>query len=279
MIRVRIPVTPTRAELFELEVFISYKSCEWRRAQLLCSELKKAGLKVRILQPNQLPSGMSAQQIRAELGRITKQSDGLCVLASPLSVESDWVRFEFKEAAQLLGRVLFVFDGELGIPGAFRLPQTEPTDLAPGLFVKHTTICMKQSQDWVPELTVQLCNDPDEGWFDGSNAGGTFRQRRNLKRESARRKWARLCVLNDHKYRNRMVLDVLPFSWEEVGADTVEDVFSWFIKAQGRLGLREALASGEVNGYYTWFDVPDADFLLPSDAGKLHVLVVVRSVD
>lgn len=277
MIRLRIPLTPTHSDLSDLGVFISYKSREWDRAQVLRSELQKAGFKVHILPPNVLPADMTPEQIRAELGRIIEQSDCLCLLASPLSVESDWVKFEFKEAAQIFGRVVFVFDSELQSPQVFKLPQTEPSDLAPSLFVKHTTMCITESPNWVSELTVQLCNDPDEGWFDGSNAGGAFDERRNLKRERARCKYARMCVLRDPKYRNRTVVDVLPFSREEVGCDSAEDVFWWFINARGRLRLREALSSGEVDGYCTWYSAPGTDFLLPSDHGNLHVLVVARA--
>src|SRR5712671_143408 len=101
MSRVRIPVTPTLAELRALNIFVSYKSSDWNRAQLVRNELQNTGLRITMLPAHGLPAATTTSEIEITLSKAIEQADGLCLIASPQSVRSDWVKFEFEMAADL----------------------------------------------------------------------------------------------------------------------------------------------------------------------------------
>jgi hypothetical protein len=270
--RIRIPFAPWPTARAALNVLISHRSTEFERAKAFSRRLSSLGFTVRLLEPDSL-SPRSDEELARLLADVVLDTDVCCVMVSAASASSDWVRFEYQEAAAVFGRVIFLVerppDGDLdfGRRSSFARPSCAT------LQVKHSILSETAPDD---ALLVELCNDPDEGWFDGSESYGPD-PRRVLKAESEIRKFVRSSLMCDQRYAGRTIVDVLPFSWSQSPTRDRDEIFRWLLNARGRGDLLRSLGEGVVEGFlasYLATHVPSvATVLGADDGGFAHALV------
>jgi hypothetical protein len=274
--RIRINLSPKTHDISGTKVFISYKTKDWDYAKSISKGLSTLGFQTAIVPPGPPDPNCDVERIRRKLFDLLQDSDFLCLITTYDSLKSDWVMFEFKEAAALVGRVLFACP-DSPISGYESVDHLGCGDLWRTLFVKHTTVSIPEVTDAaVQNLAVELINDPDEGWYNGRGSVSKRMPKRGLRQQSRMRQYARKCVLVDHKYQNEVVRDVIPFTWGEL--DCVKGDRLAALKALildgGRLNLENAFARNEVDIFHAWY-YADEQFLTADDFG-LDVFVVVE---
>ena len=270
--KIRLPFVPSRAARAALSVLISHRSTEYDRAKAFSSRLSRLGFTVRLLEPGTLHP-QSAEELARLLSDVVLESDICCTMVSTDAAASEWVRFEYQEAAATFGRVIFLFErppeGYIGFEqrSSFARPSCAT------LHVKHSSVW-----DIVPDddLLVEFCNDPNEGWFGGSE-GYVPDTSRSLKLESKIRKFVRSCLMCDPRYASKTIVDVLPFSWNQSPTRDRNEVFRWLLDSRGRGDLLRALGEGSVDGFLSLYlatTVPSVAAILGAeDGGFAHALV------
>lgn len=276
MVRIRANLSPKTHDVSETKVFISYKSEDWDYARSIREGLVGIGFQAIIVPPAPPYLADDLEGSRRKLYDLIDDSDYLCLISTHDSLKSDWVSFEFKEAAALMGRVVFVCK-DTPISGYEAVNSLGSGDLWRQLFIKHTTLSIPEiTEHAIEALGIELINDPHEGWYDGR---GTILKRmpnRGLRQQSRMKQCVRKCVLIDHKYRNELVLDVIPFTWSELDCapGDIEAALKNLILSSGRLHLEEEFLKDEVDIFHTWYYVT-GEFLTEKDSG-LDVFVVLE---
>jgi len=280
--RVRIPIAPQQVDLSDFRVFLSYKfeDAEWAHA--IDRNLSRWGFRVDLVPPTGLPPrSFDAGALEERLTDLVNEADAVCILVSSRSVRSDWVRHECRIAAQRIGRVILVIrSNEFADPGVLVDQIALRSSDFPNLRrLKHTSVA---GEDDCRELALQIVNDPDENWFDGTGSDdddGPWLRERNLKRESRMRRQARIWVGSDSRYRDEDVREVLPFFWDEIGVPFGETTgaFRWYVTARGRLDLEAQLLRNEIDVFASSYPVADAGRLGVSNDALMGVLVIVES--
>src|SRR5258708_35186531 len=241
--RVRCSNVPSADTRIALEVLISYRSSELKRAQAFAARLSRLGFTTRLL----LAEGPapSTELTIEKLSQLVRQTDRCCVLVSAEAAQSHWVRFEYQESAELHGRVIFIPDFASGGQVTFDERSIYAAPSSCSMIVKHTMV-VDNAPDEV--LLREICNDPDEGWFDGSEQY-EIAASRNLKAESEIRKFVRGRLRYDPRYAHKTIVDVIPFSWDDSPTRDRDEIFRWVLDSRGRGDLRRALGRGEVDGF------------------------------
>jgi hypothetical protein len=274
-VKVRLAPGANLIDVGNLNVFISYQTEHWRRANDLASQIRAIGFGVTIFPPQEIETRESEDVVRHRLYDALDEADIMVIVASSTAIRSRWVQFEVAQAAQMLGRVVFFTDQEVvGSPIDFF------SEVQPNLVIKHSTILWDvREPDLQSRFAITLLYDRDEWWYEGeSDFDPSLPKRLDLKREFQMRKTARKCVIVDRFYRARLVTDVLPFSWAEIGAapGDAAGVLRWFCRTRGRLALEEAFINDEVEIGLTGYFVPGAPFLVKGDSEWLEVLVATK---
>lgn len=270
--RTRLPYVPLPTARADLNVLISHRSTEFARAKSFSIRLSRLGFTVRLLEPGVL-SSQSSEELARLLGGVVLDTDVCCTMVSTDAAASDWVRFEYQEAAAIFGRVIFLFEGSPGGGFDFERRSCFARPSCAALHVKHSTLSETAPDDL---LLVELCNDPDEGWFDGSES---YRPDtgRSLKAESEIRKFVRSCLMCDPRYTGRTIVDVLPFSWSHSPTQDRDEIFRWLLDSRGRGDLRRALGEGVVDGFLAPYLATSVPSVIASvgadDGGFAHALV------
>ena len=160
-----------------------------------------------------------------------------------------------------------------GPPGPWSAETSHARQIGCQLKVKHTILSADAPDDVV---VVELCNDPDDAWFDGTEMFQPTATR-DLKAESETRKFIRSSLIYDPQYRGREIADVIPFSWNVAPTDDRDEIFRWVLDSRGRPDLRLALARGTLNGihapYFVPYYSPVAKYLGSCDGGFAQALV------
>lgn len=162
--RIKLRGLPSRQELSELIVFISYTTADWTVAKRVADALEALGLGVNIVPPNPTGPRSDSMIIERMLSEAVQGADCFCIVTSNDTLESAWVAFEFKEAAGILGRIVFLL-----CPGVVlaRHPAEPFVVKVAGLsvVVRHTIIELAGfDEDLIRELAIELLHDPHEGW-------------------------------------------------------------------------------------------------------------------
>jgi hypothetical protein len=215
--------------------------------------------------------------MRQRVGDLIQDADYFCLLTTKEALKRDWIRFEFKEAAALLGRIMFVCKDELPISGYTAVERLNVEPYSHQMVIKHTTLCIPEITDRdAEELGVQLINDPHEGWYDGRADVKKLFPRRGLRRQSQLRRAARKSVMMDSKYANQEILDVIPYTESDVDVWPKEDfelVLEQLILDGGRLELEQLIAKKQVEVFLTWYSATGS--FLDAGEGGFGAFVIV----
>lgn len=208
---------PSAVDISQLKVFISYKTQQWEFASWLGDELSSLGFDVLIVPPLPATAKLKTQtEIKRELQKLVKAADCLCLVASQASLDSEWVQFEYKEAVESIGRLTFVCDNTL-MPAGNWMVEKNPGGLSSRIYVKSNTLHFPSQVTFhVHALAVELINDPEEGIWENPKPVNPEFSKREFKRDSLLRKFARECALHDSRFTQRFIFDVFPFSWNEL---------------------------------------------------------------
>lgn len=264
----RILLEPEPNAISGLRVFLAHASQDLAWADRIHDLLRGIGFEVSYLRagtdgaPGQV---LTEAEISRRLEEAIEEADYLCMLFTENSKERDWVRFEFRLAARLMGRVLLLHDSTVHGIDDFRVPRFERAAL---LTVKHQVLAFDETEpDMAQWIGRFLLNDPDEGVTDGRARPLAIRER-NLKKENYLRRWIRVRLDEIPEYRERHVVDILPFLWSEIGVreGDVRGAFQYFVAKHGRLNLevQASLRKIEVSlvvcpvegGLRKWIDGP-----------------------
>ena len=274
--RVRFNLSPKTTDVSDTKVFISYMTADWDYARLICDGLASLGFQTIVEPPRPPNPALDTERTRDKLRDLIHDSDYFCLITTYASLKSDWVAFEFKEAAALIGRVVFVCR-DTPISGYYSVNHLGSGSLWRQLFIKHTTVSIPEvNAVTIGSLGIELINDPNEGWYDGRGRVSKRVPSHGLRQQSRIRQFARVCVLGDHKYRNEVVRDVIPFSWSELDCPVGDHVAA--LKALmldgGRLDLENEFINGEIDIFNTGYWVNEETF--GADYSPLSIFVALE---
>jgi hypothetical protein len=256
MLTIKGKYSPDNVNVSKLKVFISYKTEEWAFASQIYEILKSMGFKVFIAK---LETGLRKlipkNHLQSMLSKEVNESDYICIITSDKSIKSEWIQFEFKEAAEVIGRIVFVCNNYQGIshPGDIFMSNISPGEFSSLITIKHTTLMFSDvTKENVKTLAIEMMNDPDEFWANGIFFSGLQLDICDLKKESMRKKYARKMVLNDPQFIGIRILDVIPFDWEEAECNQgeVEKARMWIVFDFGRKNLAKGISDGNVEARY-----------------------------
>lgn len=279
--RIRVNLSPNKVDVSNTKIFISYKTEEWEYAKKLSEELRNLGFGVIIVppQPSNSPEKKN-EDIKTYLSERIDDADYVCIIVSEMSLMSAWVQYEFKEVASLIGRVVFVNKDDTKVFSGYEgVDYLQKGFIWRNLYVKHSTLILPEiTKQGVNELAIQLLNDPDEGWYDGRVSVGRRCPAKGLRYQNRMKKYARKCVLVDHKYANKRIIDVIPFTWSQIECDkgNIEAALKSIILDRGLLNLERSFLNGEVDIFYTWYLVAEVEEFLEKDDFGLNVFVVLE---
>ncbi|MDD2665487.1 MAG: toll/interleukin-1 receptor domain-containing protein [Methanocellales archaeon] len=277
----RFNLSPNDVDVSDTKIFISYKTKEWEYAKKLSEELRNLGFGIIIVppQPSSSPKKKN-EDIKTYLSELIDDADYICIIVSEMSLMSAWVQYEFKEAASLIGRVVFVNkDNTQLFSGYEAVDYLQKGFIWRNLYVKHSTLTLPEiTNEGVNELAIQLLNDPDEGWYDGRVSVGRRCPAKGLRYQNRMKKYARECVLVDPKYEHKYVLEVIPFNWSQIECDKedMEAVLKSIILDRGLLNLERSFLNDEVDIFQTWYFVTEFEEFLEKDDFGLNVFVVLE---
>jgi len=247
----RIHLEPEKKWLSKLRVFISYTTADQLWADEVRGHLKRLGFRITYFRSTERPSRtLTDREIQLRLSRALDQADYVCALLSEASAGRPWVRFEFKIASKLAGRIVLLTKGD---PPAFSFPQ-----FSDRLTVKWTRLPYINDGEMPLRLGRALLNDPDEGVTDGRYRPLVVRER-NLRRENHFRRLVRLRIERNEAFASKNILAVLPFSMKELGgrSPNIREIAEWFVTRHGRLNLRYQLMESAVKAEV--FQIPARD--------------------
>ncbi len=278
--RVKGKYTPEMVDLSDFKVFISYKTEDWEFASAVAKRLGGLGFQILVVPPPPpAQTRMSDAELEAKLSPLVRDADCICLVASALALRSNWVRFEFKEAVESIGRIVFVCNESVLPAGDMLMADLEPGELSQNILVRHTTLYFHElTEQDVSQLAAQLLNDPDEGWLDGRAMATPASISRDLKRTSLMKKRARSQVLQDGRYAGTMILDVIAFTWQDAGCEPGDIVGArhWAILGCGRTQLEIALINGECDMDFESYVVTGVEIGSSKETESLNVFVVTR---
>ncbi len=274
MMKIKGKLSPDNVNVSQLKVFISYKTEEWEFASKIYYGLKKKGFQVFIDRYGlKIDQHASKKDLQSKLAEAVNDSHFICFITSDNSIKSDWINFEFKQAAATLGRVTFVCNAynEFTHPGDIFASKASLNEFLCSIGIKHTTLTFSNpTEENINSLVVEMINDPDEYWADGVFFTGLLYDKFDLKREITRKKAARKTALYDPQFIGRHINDVIPFDWGEVGCEPgeVNKALMWIIFDCGRKHLSKGIADKIVEAKYVSYQTEegsqvDAFVILP----------------
>jgi len=266
MIKTKGKISHNDIDVSQLKVFISYKTEEWDFASKIYYGLKKNGFQVFIdrYDLNTRNQQLSKNELRSILTEAISSSDFICFVTSNDSIKSEWISYEFREAAIILGRVFFICNGYKSVvhPGDKFMSKFSFFDFPCLITIKHTTLMFSNpTEKNINTLSVELINDPDEYWSDGVFFLGSRNYHLSLKQEITRKKFARKMVLNDPQFKGLCVNDVIPFDWEEAGCEVgeVDKARMWVVFDCGRKHLSRGLSEKEVEAKFVSYKTEEKE--------------------
>lgn len=243
-------------DVSQLKIFISYKTEEWDFASKIYHGLKNIGFQVFIDRyALKIDQYLTKNDLQSKLAEAISGSDFICFITSDHSIKSEWISYEFRKAALILGRVTFVCNGYNNFthPGDTFMSKFSPNDFPCAITIKHTTLMFSDpTEQHIHNLIVEMINDPDEYWADGVFFSGPQNYHLDLKKEITRKKLARKMVLNDPQFKGWRVNDVIPFDWDEAGCEPgeVDKARMWIIFDCGRKHLSRGIAEKQVEARF-----------------------------
>jgi len=274
--RMRALPGPDKVDVSGLNVFVSHRFSESSRATEVANALEAAGFRVTKLDPPSDDKPIDPEVLEQQLFSLLDKCDRLCIVASQSALQSSWVKYEAREAVQLLGRVLYISDGGFLEPRCYMPGPNEPRSL---ISVKYTSV------EWAPgqpnfhrRFALDIMWEHDEGWWD-CRTGRPEKQSRDLRRESVMRKCSRKLALWDDRYKGKGIVEVLLFTWEETGCKprNVTGVLRWMIETRGRLELRDGVLDDSLFVGHTAYCLgDDEEAARYCEDGWVHLLVVTQ---
>ena len=277
---IQVNISPELYDVSGVHVFISYKTEDWSYAKQISEGLNRVGLQTLIVPPSQIDTKVDKKELETKLFGFIEKADFMCVIVSEKSLSSEWVKFEFKEAAQLFGRITFVSKDANIASGYYAFKHLNDGTGTHRLRIKHTVHYIPEITDSsIRVLANEILNDPEEGWYDGRGSPNHRLPKRGFRNECRLKKVARKCVLMDPKYIDKEIVDVIPFTQSQLRnqAGNPSDVLKELILDGGRLPLEKAFLNGQVDIFHTWYYV-DGDFLDEQDFG-IDVFIFLEHKD
>jgi uncharacterized protein (TIGR02145 family) len=260
-VRAQANIDPRSHDVAGLRVFVSYKTEDLQLARRVRAGLEERGFEVTLFEPVDRIEERDEADLRAALRRSLLEADFLCLVNSPEAVGSDWIAYELVQAARILGRVcLLDTTGAGGQEAADRLLEAGRRHAGKeGLHVQHTTIdCTLFGPRELDVLVHEMLTSPDERWYDGTvpvPAGPL-----DLKARSRLRKAARARVLEDPRFADQVVEEVIPYlpssdrsagrpggTVPSLSAGPSEEAFLDLAYREGRLPILDRLRSDAVD--------------------------------
>lgn len=263
MMKIKGKFSPHNVDVSQLRIFISYKTEEWDFASKIYLGLKKIGFQVFIDRYDlKIDQHLTKNDLQSKLAEAVSGSDFICFITSDHSIKSEWISYEFKEAALILGRVIFVCNGYNSVshPGDAFISKFSLNEFPCAITIKHTTLMFSDpTEQNINSLAVEMINDPDEYWVDGVFFTGSRNYHLDLKREIKRKKLARKMVLNDPKFKGWRVNDVIPFDWDEAGCEPgeVDKARMWIIFDCGRKHLSRGITEKKVEAKFVSYKIDE----------------------
>ena len=160
----RIHLEPERDHIKNLTVFLAHTTADKDWADTICRDLRDLGFRVIYLPADETVNSQhmkTEEEIQILLSNSIDKADYLCMLFSKNSAAREWVRFEYKLAARLIGRVVMVKDSSVETIDDFQIPRFERQAL---LTVKYQIVeYSEKDKDFALKLGRVIINDPDGG--------------------------------------------------------------------------------------------------------------------
>lgn len=262
--RIQANISPASHSVDGLIVFIAYKTEQWEFVKQLRHRLQVIGFEVTVFEPADTVPGASNDEIRDMLAKSLRRADYLCLINSRDALSSDWVAFEFVQAAEILGRVLLINSDDNTTAGQ----HTADTFLnrsrefgRRGLHVKHTTVPANPLSDENFNILIkEMMNSPDERWYEEAGVKDKYNQLSHLtlKEQSDIKKLVRSKVLADYRFIDHVVLQIAPYIADDVtmlDEDEMEQKFIRISQSDGRLSLEKQYERREVFVLHADYDV------------------------
>jgi hypothetical protein len=249
-IRLKLKLSTEQVNVANVRVFISYSSQDLDVATHIEYGLSNVGFKTYLLKSTDgLPQGES--DVSEYLSKVVEDADYVCVVVSDNSGSSDWVRYEVKQALQLIGRVVLGLTSPecaKAIPAIVGNLEPDASSYPPLRHLKYSTVLLSPREKSFRFLAETLINDPDEGVFLEDVKVAEF-ARRDLRREGRMRRYARMYAGVYPKYQQKYIIEVLPFFWEEIGVELGDSkgALDWFVANRGRADLIDKLVNDQVD--------------------------------
>lgn len=253
--RVKFKIDPQSHDTNEMNVFISYRTCDWDSARTISNAFKERGFNVLLFEPLDSVVKKPEEDVRSMLRESLQKADYICIVNTFDSMSSEWIAFEFTVASRTLGRVILINTGAVvsGYETVEKLNEIGRHFMMNSLYVKHTTVQLEDfKKNNIDLLIKEMMNDPDWGWFDSENkyAFETFLPSRGLKSFSDLKKEARKLVLEDPQFKDHYIFEIIPFlipmDSNTVLSTAPEDHFRSILLERGMLTLLDDFNSGKI---------------------------------
>lgn len=229
----------------QFRVFISYKTEDYIYAEKIALGLRKLGFSILFLTPDEMAPRVADDELKKRLTLQVFHVDAICLIVTHKSLKSTWVQYEFVQAVERIGRVVFVSDEFKEISADEFFHSVDRSYWSKAVSFKHTTLQIDGTDSSIESLAVNLINDPEVGWIDGRESIEPFYPPRGraYKLASIRRRLARTHIMEGDDYKGRRICDVIPFVWDEIRCEpgNIEGAIKWMIFRCGRRNLAEAL--------------------------------------
>lgn len=159
-----------------MNVFISYRTCDWDKARGIATAIEERGFNVRVFEPLDSVVKKPEEDVRSMLRESLQEADYICFVNTFEALSSEWIAYEFVVASRTLGRVIFINTGPpiSGYESVENLNELGKSFAMNTLYVKHTTVQLEDLEGGNVDLLIkEMMNDPDCGWVD-SGQQGTF---------------------------------------------------------------------------------------------------------
>lgn len=252
--RVRLNTSPQSHDISEMNVFISFRRCDWDKARTIARAIQERGFNVQVFEPLDSIVTQPEEDVRGMLREALQKADYICFVNTFDALSSEWIAYEFVVASRTLGRVTFINTGPAisGYESVQKLYELGKRFAMNLLHIKHTTAQLEDLEtENIDRLITEMMNDPDCGWVDGrqQDASGRFPPSDGLKSESLLRKHARRLVLEDAQFNDHYIVEVIPFLLsrsDHIPQMRPEDHFRSLLIERGMLTLLDDFDSGRV---------------------------------
>jgi hypothetical protein len=273
---IRVPISPSTTKVKNFKVFVSYRSNQLTFASRCRDALIDLGFDVIMIEPSQYKMYATNEELLKALRAKVRKADAICILVSNDIESSMYLQAEIDEAARLIGRILFLYDGSSQFPAQFNFKSPGPRQLDVEIVVRWSILGIHEwNMTSRQELGVEILNDPDEGWFADTHDRLAWWLNRDVCTESSLRKYVRACLMVDPKCRGMRIREVLPIlpSWNP--PDNRDLLFKWYAEVFGRRSLLQPLRDGECNGMVVQYPITK-DIIAPNGGDNSVIALYLR---